>query len=82
MASGAGFQDHKHGAEAVLVGKVYARFHIDVGCGDAIVGESERLVGDDFLSFAGFGPAMVLAIPRAQQFAEKLHADTFPWSGG
>ena len=39
--------------EAVLVGKVYARFHVDVGCGDALVGEPERLVGDDLLSFAG-----------------------------
>jgi hypothetical protein len=71
----------RYPCEAVLVGKVYARFHIDVGCGDALVGEPERLVGDDLLSFAGIGPASVLAIPKAQQFAEKLHAYTFPWSG-
>lgn len=67
--------------EAVLVGKVYAKFHLDVGCGDAVVGEPERLVGDDVLSFAGVGPATVLAITKAQQFAEKVHAYTFPWSG-
>lgn len=71
----------RYPCEAVLVGKVYARFHIDVGCGDALVGEPERLAGDDLLSFAGIGPASVLAIPKAQQFAEKLHAYTFPWSG-
>jgi hypothetical protein len=71
----------RYPCEAVLVGKVYARFHIDVGCGDALVGEPERLAGDDLLSFAGIGPALVLAIPKAQQFAEKLHAYTFPWSG-
>jgi hypothetical protein len=71
----------RYPCEAVLVGKVYARFHIDVGCGDALVGEPERLVGDDLLSFAGIGPASVFAIPKAQQFAEKLHAYTFPWSG-
>jgi len=71
----------RYPCEAVLVGKVYARFHIDVGCGDALVGEPERLLGDDLLSFAGIGPASVLAIPKAQQFAEKLHAYTFPWSG-
>jgi hypothetical protein len=71
----------RYPCEAVLVGKVYARFHIDVGCGDALVGEPERLVGDDLLSFAGIGPALVLAIPKAQQFAEKVHAYTFPWSG-
>jgi hypothetical protein len=71
----------RYPCEAVLVGKAYARFHIDVGCGDALVGEPERLLGDDLLSFAGIGPASVLAIPKGQQFAEKLHAYTFPWSG-
>lgn len=71
----------RYPCEAVLVGKVYARFHIDVGCGDALVGVPERLVGDDLLSFAGIGPASVLAIPKAQQWAEKLHAYTFPWPG-
>ena len=67
--------------EAVIVGKVYARFHIDVGCGDALVGQPECLVGDDLLAYAGISPATVFAIPRPQQFAEKLHAYTFPWSG-
>jgi hypothetical protein len=67
--------------EAVLLGKAYARFHIDAGCGDAVVGEPERLTGDDLLSFAGIGPVVALAIPAAQQFAEKLHAYTYPWSG-
>jgi hypothetical protein len=71
----------RYPCEAVLVGKVFARLHIDVGCGDALVGEPERLVGDDLLSFAGIGPATVLAIPKPQQFAEKLHAYTFPWVG-
>jgi Nucleotidyl transferase AbiEii toxin, Type IV TA system len=71
----------RYSCEVVLVGKVYARFHIDVGCGDALVGEPERLIGDDLLSFAGIDPASVLAIPKAQQFAEKIHAYTFPWSG-
>ena len=71
----------RYPCEAVLVGKTYAKFHIDVGCGDALVGEPERLTGDDLLWFAGVGPATVLAISKAQQFAEKLHAYTFPWSG-
>jgi hypothetical protein len=67
--------------EAVLLGKTYAKFHLDVGIGDAVVGEPERLTGDDTLEFAGIGPAVALAIPKAQQFAEKIHAYTFPWSG-
>ena len=67
--------------EAVLLGKTYAKFHLDVGIGDAVVGEPERLTGDDLLEFAGIDPAVALAIPKAQQFAEKIHAYTFPWSG-
>jgi hypothetical protein len=65
----------------VLAGKVYARFHIDVGCGDPVVGDPERLTGDDLLSFADIEPAAAIAISKPQQFAEKVHAYTFPWSG-
>ena len=67
--------------EAVLLGKTYAKFHIDVGVGDAVVGTPDRLTGDDLLGFAGIPPATALAIPKAQQFAEKVHAYTFPWAG-
>jgi hypothetical protein len=67
--------------EAVLAGKVYAKFHLDVGVGDAVVGAPERLVGDDLLDFAGIAPAVAFAIPKPQQFAEKVHAYTFPWTG-
>jgi len=71
----------RYPCEAVLLGKIYARFHIDVGCGDALVGEPEPLTGDDLLAFAEIGPATALAIPRPLQFSEKVHAYTFPWSG-
>lgn len=67
--------------EAVLLGKTYAKFSIDVGIGDPHVGDPELLVGDDILEFAELAPARVFAIPRAQQFAEKVHAYTFPWQG-
>jgi len=71
----------RYPCEAVLLGKTYARLHIDVGIGDALVGEPEPLIGDDVLDFAGIEPAKVLAIPKALQFAEKAHAYSFPWSG-
>jgi hypothetical protein len=71
----------RYPCEAVFVGKVYARFQIDVGIGDVAFGEPEELLGDDLLDFAGVAPARALAIPKAQQFAEKAHAYTFPWSG-
>jgi hypothetical protein len=71
----------RYPCEVLLVGKTYAKFHVDVGCGDALVGEPEWLTGDDLLSFAGIPPAAAMAIATPQQFAEKLHAYTFPWSG-
>jgi hypothetical protein len=54
----------RYPCQAVLVGKVYAKFHIDVGVGDALVGEPEQLTGDDVLDFVGIGPARPLAIPK------------------
>jgi hypothetical protein len=71
----------RYPCEVVLVGKVYAKFYIDVGIGDAMVGEPELLTGDDVLDFLGIPPAQPLAIPKPQQFAEKAHAYSFPWSG-
>jgi len=68
------------GVTAGVAGRVFAQFHVDVGFGDAELGEPERLVGDDLLAFAGVAPTRALAIPRAQQFAEKLHAYTYSWT--
>lgn len=65
---------------AKVAGREFARFHIDIGFGDAIIGGPERLDGDDLLAFAEIAPPVALAIPRAQQFAEKVHAYTFPWT--
>ncbi len=65
---------------ARLGGKEFGRSSIDVGCGDALVGVPEELVGHDLLEFAGLAPARVRAIPKAQQFAEKVHAYSSPWT--
>ncbi len=65
--------------DAILADKVFARFHLDVGFNDPVLAEPEPLEGQDFLGFAGIAPPRVLAIPRSQQFAEKIHAYTWPW---
>lgn len=65
---------------AKVAGREFARFHIDIGFGDAALGTPDRLPGDDLLAFAEIPPPVVLAIPKAQQFAEKIHAYTFPWT--
>lgn len=66
--------------EAFLAGKTYGRFHIDLGFGDDPGEAAETLVGDDYLAFAGIAPPRVLALAKPQQFAEKIHAYTFPWT--
>lgn len=65
---------------ARMAGRDFARFHLDVGFGDSVIGAVETLLGDDLLDFAGIAPARATAIPQAQQFAEKVHAYTFPWT--
>ena len=67
--------------EAVMAGRVFGSFHIDVGIGDALHGVPELLRGENLLAFADIAPAQALAIPKAQQFAEKIHAYTYPWTG-
>ena len=67
------------GVTATVAGRVFARFGLDVGFGDAEFGAPEPLDGEDFLGFAGCANARALAIPRAQQFAEKIHAYSHPW---
>jgi hypothetical protein len=65
--------------EARLAGRVFARFHLDVGLGDAVLDPPEWVTGSDMLDFAGIPAAQVALYPVAQQFAEKIHAYTFPW---
>jgi len=66
--------------EALLAGKTFGRFHIDVGFGDPVGGEPEVVIGDDMLDFAEIPPARALVLPKAQQFAEKFHAYTCVWN--
>jgi hypothetical protein len=68
------------GVVAAMGGRDFARFHLDVGFGDCVIGEVETLEGDNLLDFAGIPPARAVAIPKAQQFAEKLHAYSYVWT--
>lgn len=57
-------------------GRIFARFHLDAGIGDAIIQPVEIIECRDWLSFAGIAAPQVQTISREQQFAEKLHAYT------
>jgi hypothetical protein len=63
---------------ASIAGRVFTKFHLDVGIGDAVVQPTELLKGRNWLDFAGIPPALLTAISKEQQFAEKLHAYTLP----
>jgi len=65
--------------EAHLDNRLFARFNLDVGLGDARVSEPEWITGHELLSFAGIHPARIAMVPLDQQFAEKIHAYSFPW---
>ena len=61
---------------ALLAGRVFTNFHLDVGIGDAIVRPTEVVRGRDWLEFAGIPLVPCIVISREQQFTEKFHAYT------
>ena len=62
---------------ALLDGKVFVRFQLDVGA-DAVVTRTETMRGADWLGFCGIPSPIFAMISVEQQFAEKLHAYTLP----
>lgn len=68
----------RYPVSASLAGRVFTRFHLDVGMGDATIQPTELLEGRNWLGFAGIYPTKFVAISKEQQFAEKLHAYTLP----
>ena len=65
--------------EARLAGRTFARFHLDLGLGDAIATQPEWIQPRSLLEFAGIGTPRIALYPLEQHFAEKIHAYTFPW---
>ena len=70
----------RYPVEARMAGRVFSRFHLDVGIGDAVMEPLETVQCREWLEFAGIKGPPVQMIPREQQFAEKLHAYTLPRS--
>ncbi len=78
---GAPYGGFRYPIESVLAEKTFVKFHLDIGMGDYVGSALEELQGRDWLGFAGIEPVTFLAVPREQQFAEKLHAYTLPRDG-
>lgn len=68
--------------QALLDGRTFELFHLDVGIGDAVTDPLEYLYTTDLLDFAGLSPTRVPCYLLTQQIAEKLHAYTKPRKSG
>jgi hypothetical protein len=75
---GAPYGGSRYPVVAVLGDRTFARFHIDIGIGDIVMEPAEIFHSRDWLGFAQIPPAIVTAISREQQLAEKIHAYTLP----
>jgi hypothetical protein len=65
-----------------LAGRRFEELTVDVGFGDPLVVEPERLRGPDLLSFAEIEGTEVPVLPLEQHVAEKVHAYTRGYAGG
>jgi hypothetical protein len=68
----------RYPVEAQMDGRLFVRFHLDVGIGDAVLEPVGAVHGRDWLQYAGIPNVPFSVIPREQQFAEKYHAYTLP----
>jgi hypothetical protein len=68
----------RYPVEARMDGRMFARFHVDIGIGDEVMEPVEVVEGRDWLGFGGIAPPSFPIISREQQFAEKLHAYSLP----
>ena len=67
--------------DARLDGRSFVKFHVDLGVGDEVIEPVDRIVGDDWLGFAGIPNIAVPTLSAEQHWAEKLHAYTLPRDG-
>jgi len=68
----------RYPVEARVANRVFTKFHIDIGIGDAVISKAEWKTGDDILGFAGIEPVCVAMLPMEQHFAEKIYAYSYP----
>ena len=78
---GASYGGSRYPVDAMMAQRTFAKFHMDIGIGDVVLGPLEQVQTRDWIGFAKIAPASVPLIQREQQFAEKLHAYTLPRSG-
>jgi hypothetical protein len=73
---GAPYGGSRHPVECSLDGRLFARFHLDIGMGDIQREPYEWTEPRDWLGFAGIPGGQFPSISREEHFAQKLHAYT------
>jgi hypothetical protein len=68
--------------QALLDGRPFETFHLDIGWGDPVIEPPEELAAPSLLGFANIQPAIIPCYPVTQHIAEKLHAYTATHRGG
>jgi hypothetical protein len=68
----------RYPVEAILYGRRFARFHLDVGLGDIQQEPYEWIESRDWLGFAGIPTTKFPTISREEHFSQKIHAYTLP----
>jgi hypothetical protein len=76
------FGGSRYHIRSLLDSRVFEAFHIDVGIGDPVLDEAQRLTAPALLEFAEIQPAIIPCYPITQQIAEKIHAYTRPHRSG
>jgi hypothetical protein len=75
---GAPYGGSRHPVECSLDGRLFARFHLEIGMGDIQREPFEWTEPRDWLGFAGITAGRFRSISREEHFAQKLHAYTMP----
>lgn len=75
---GAPYGGSRHPVECRLDGRLFARFHLDIGMGDIQREPCEWTEPRDRLGFAGIPTGRFPSISREEHFAQKIHAYTVP----
>lgn len=75
---GAGGSGKRFAVTALLDGRTFEAFHLDVGIGDPVIELADQLVTPPLLAFAGIPAATFPCYPVTQHLAEKMHAYVRP----
>lgn len=73
-----GADTYRFSVQALLDGRNFETFHVDIGLSDPVVEEADNLNTPALLEFAGIPPTVVPCYPLSQHIAEKVHAYTLP----